>query len=246
MLKRISLLVAVLALTSTSLAFAWGHDEDFAWQDTPTGSTASLRGLSAVNAKTVWASGSLGTVLRTVNRGATWAQVGPPGTDELQFRDIEAFDRNHAVILSIPSPTPTDSRVYVTSDAGAHWQLAFQNDDPNAFYDCMTFFDRRHGLALSDPVNGAFRIIATEDGGHSWRVLDPGHAAGAGGRVRVRGERPVPHILRKSPCLVRHGRRRRSARLPVERPWQELAGELHADAQRSRRGDFRACVPQPG
>jgi photosystem II stability/assembly factor-like uncharacterized protein len=172
-LKRISLVAAVLALALTSVAFAWGHDDDeFAWQDTPTGSTSSLRGLSAVNAKTVWASGSLGTVLRTVDRGQTWAQVGPPGTEALQFRDIEAFDRNHAVILSIPSPTATDSRVYVTSDAGAHWQLAFQNDDPNAFYDCMTFFDRRHGLALSDPVHGAFRIIATEDGGHSWRMLD--------------------------------------------------------------------------
>jgi photosystem II stability/assembly factor-like uncharacterized protein len=172
-LKRISLVAAVLALALTSMAFAWGHDDEFAWQDTPTGSTASLRGLSAVNAKTVWVSGSLGTVLRTVDRGQTWAQVGPPGTEALQFRDIEAFDRNHAVILSIPLPTATDSRVYVTSDAGAHWQLAFQNDEPNAFYDCMTFFDRRHGLALSDPVNGEFRIIATEDGGHSWRVLDP-------------------------------------------------------------------------
>jgi photosystem II stability/assembly factor-like uncharacterized protein len=170
-LRRISLLAAVLALALTSVAFAWGDDE-FAWQDTPTGSTSSLRGLSAVDANTAWGSGSLGTVLRTVDRGQTWAQVGPPGTEALQFRDIEAFDRNNAVILSIPFPTATDSRVYVTSDAGAHWQLAFQNDEPTAFYDCMTFFDRRHGLALSDPVNGEFRIIATEDGGHSWRVLD--------------------------------------------------------------------------
>jgi photosystem II stability/assembly factor-like uncharacterized protein len=165
-LKRISLLAAVLALAMTSMAFAWGHDDDFAWQDTPTGSAARLRGLSAINAKTVWASGSVGTVLRTVDRGKTWAQVGPPGTEALQFRDIEAFDRNHAVILSIGPGS--DSRVYVTSDAGAHWQLTFLNQDPNAFYDCMTFFDRRRGLALSDPVDGRFRIIATDDGGHSW------------------------------------------------------------------------------
>jgi photosystem II stability/assembly factor-like uncharacterized protein len=169
-LKRISLLAAVLALAMTSMAFAWGHDDDFAWQDTPTGSAARLRGLSAINAKTVWASGSVGTVLRTVDRGKTWAQVGPPGTEALQFRDIEAFDRNHAVILSIGPGS--DSRVYVTSDAGAHWQLTFLNQDPNAFYDCMTFFDRRRGLALSDPVDGRFRIIATDDGGHSWRVVD--------------------------------------------------------------------------
>ena len=35
----------------------------------------------------------------------------------------------------------------------------------------MTFFDRKRGLALSDPVDGKFRIIATEDGGRSWRVV---------------------------------------------------------------------------
>jgi hypothetical protein len=34
----------------------------------------------------------------------------------------------------------------------------------------MTFFNARRGLALSDPVGGKFRIIATNDGGHSWHL----------------------------------------------------------------------------
>jgi photosystem II stability/assembly factor-like uncharacterized protein len=168
--KRISLLVAVFALAATSLAFSSGSRDDLAWQLTPTGSAARLRGLSAVSERVAWASGSLGTVLRTTNRGASWQSVGPPGTSTLQFRDIDAFDRRNAVILSIGEGT--DSRVYVTSDGGQTWQLAFQNTDPLAFYDCMTFFDRRHGLALSDPVNGRFRIIATQDGGRSWSVVN--------------------------------------------------------------------------
>lgn len=161
------LLGALIALTGASLALA--APRDYAWQLTPTGSTARLRGLSAVSAEVAWASGSLGTVLRTVDRGATWQNVSPPGVSTLQFRDIEAFDADNAVILSIGEGE--DSRVYVTSDAGAHWTLAFQNHDPLAFYDCMTFFDRKRGLALSDPVGGKFRIIATDDGGRSWRVL---------------------------------------------------------------------------
>jgi photosystem II stability/assembly factor-like uncharacterized protein len=145
---------------------------NLSWHLTPTGSTARLRGLSAVNANLAWASGSAGTVLRTVDRGATWQQVGPPGTDTLQFRDIEAFDADHAIILSIGSGS--DSRIYVTSDAGQHWTLAFMNDDPNAFYDCMTFFDRKRGLALSDPPDGVkFRILSTSDRGQSWHVVDP-------------------------------------------------------------------------
>jgi photosystem II stability/assembly factor-like uncharacterized protein len=125
--------------------------------------------VSAVSAQIAWTSGSLGTVLRTVDGGASWQQVSPPGTSALQFRDVEAFDADHAVILSIGPGS--DSRVYVTSDAGQHWTLTFVNDEPDAFYDCMTFFDSRRGLALSDPVDGRFRIIATDDGGRSWRVV---------------------------------------------------------------------------
>ena len=170
MRKWIALLVAMLALAGTVLVSpSAGGRPGFGWQLTPTGSSARLRGVSAVSANVAWASGSGGTVLRTVNRGATWQQVSPPDTSGLQFRDIEAFDADHAVILSIG--VGGDSRVYVTADAGQHWALGFLNDDPNAFYDCMSFFDRRHGLALSDPVGGQFRIIATNDGGQSWQVV---------------------------------------------------------------------------
>ena len=36
----------------------------------------------------------------------------------------------------------------------------------------MAFYaDGRHGLALSDPVDGKFRILATRDRGRSWSVL---------------------------------------------------------------------------
>jgi photosystem II stability/assembly factor-like uncharacterized protein len=163
--KRFWLLVAFLAVVPASalaaVAVRW-----YAWELTPTGSTARLRGVSAVSAEVAWTSGSAGTVLRTVDGGATWDQVSPPDTEGLQFRDIEAFDAEHAVILSIGSGE--DSRVYVTSDGGRNWSETFVNHDPDAFYDCMTFFDRRRGLALSDPVGGRFRIIATDDGGLTW------------------------------------------------------------------------------
>jgi photosystem II stability/assembly factor-like uncharacterized protein len=53
---------------------------------------ASLRGLCAVSAKVVWASGTRGTFLRTIDGGATW-QVGTvQGAENLDFRDVDAFD----------------------------------------------------------------------------------------------------------------------------------------------------------
>ncbi len=63
------------------------------------------------------------------------------------------------------------SRVLRTEDGGATWTETFRNTDTKAFYDCLAFFDRRHGLAMSDPVDGRFRILSTSDGGRSWKVL---------------------------------------------------------------------------
>jgi photosystem II stability/assembly factor-like uncharacterized protein len=194
--KRISFLVLLLAAVGISTAFGPSGGGSYAWHLTPTGSDARLRGVSAVSATTAWTSGSLGTVLRTVDGGATWQSVGPPGTTGLQFRDIEAFDADHAVILSIGNGG--DSRIYVTSDAGQHWALTFVNDNPDAFY-CMTFFDSRRGLALSDPVDGRFRIIATSDGGQSWQL------AGSAMPAALPGEFA---FAASGQCLVTdHGRR---------------------------------------
>ena len=197
MAKRIALLTALLSLVVTSLAFAGGHD--YGWQLTPTGSTARLRGLSAVSEQTAWASGSVGTVLRTTNKGATWQSVGPPGTASLQFRDIEAFDADTAVIMSI-GDTPDAFRFYRTTNGGRTWTLVYQNTEPTAFYDCMAFWDRHRGLAMSDPINGRFRILATNDGGRSWDIVDadmppalPGEAgfAASGQCITTAGGRDV-------------------------------------------------------
>ncbi|WP_271223098.1 WD40/YVTN/BNR-like repeat-containing protein [Streptosporangium carneum] len=141
------------------------------WELKPTGVTARLRGLSPVNRDVAWASGSLGTVLRTHDGGRSWQNVSPPDSADLQFRDVEAFDARNAVILSIGEGE--SSRVYRTGDGGRTWTQTFRNDDQKAFYDCMAFFDRRHGLAVSDPVDGRFRVLSTDDGGRSWRVLPP-------------------------------------------------------------------------
>jgi photosystem II stability/assembly factor-like uncharacterized protein len=168
-----AVIVVVLAVAATSVAFKPARppgDRAFAWQLTPTGSTARLRGLSVVSSSVVWTSGSMGTVLRTVNGGATWQSVGPPGTSTLQFRDIEAFDANTALILSIGSGT--DSRIYRTTDGGQTWALVFVNQEPTAFYDCMAFFDNHRGLALSDPVDGRFRILSTSNGGRTWQIVN--------------------------------------------------------------------------
>jgi photosystem II stability/assembly factor-like uncharacterized protein len=139
------------------------------WQAQQSGTTASLRGLSAVSDRIAWASGMRGTVLRTIDGGATWQLMTVPGADSLDFRDVEAFDAHRAYVLSIGNGSA--SRIYKTEDGGRTWALQFTNPDTAAFYDCMDLWSAERGLALSDPVQGRFRILGTSDGGATWTEL---------------------------------------------------------------------------
>src|SRR5680860_79305 len=108
---------SIAAPLAAASAMTAREEPELEWRLTPTGSAAQLRGLDAVNHRVAWASGSEGTVLRTLNSGREWDSVGPPGTAALEFRDIEAFGRRRALILSIG--TGDASRIYRTDHGGA-------------------------------------------------------------------------------------------------------------------------------
>ncbi len=143
----------------------------FGWNLLSTGSTDQFRGLAAVDARVAWVSGESGTVLRTTNGGTNWRDVSPPAAAGLALRDIEAWDGQHAVALSIGYGK--HSSIFTTNDGGVTWTRTFTNHNANAFYDCMAFSDDGTGLALSDPVNGHFRLAVSHDRGQSWSLLVP-------------------------------------------------------------------------
>src|SRR5579872_3882258 len=148
-----------------------GLSDAFAqWEQQASGTSAPLRGISAVSAQVAWASGAQGTVLRTLDGGAHWARVGIAGAEQIDFRDIQAFDGQTAFVLGAGSGE--QSRIYKTSDGGKHWTLQFTNHDPRAFYDCFAFWDARHGIALSDAVEGRFLLLTTSDG-QTWKPFAP-------------------------------------------------------------------------
>lgn len=132
--------------------------------------TENLRGLSAVSTSIVWASGTHGTYLRTLDGGKTWVAVQVPGAEALDFRDVEAFSADEAYLLS--AGPGEQSRIYKTSDGGRTWALQFTNAEPRGFYDCMAFWDRTHGIAIGDSIDGKFELITTDDGTH-WNPLNP-------------------------------------------------------------------------
>jgi photosystem II stability/assembly factor-like uncharacterized protein len=136
------------------------------WSPQTSGVTARLRGVSAAGDRTVWASGTGGTILRTADSGATWTRLRIDGADTLDFRDIDALDARSACALSIGNGDA--SRIYCTADAGAHWRLEFTNDDPRAFFDAMAFFPSGAGIAVSDSVDGRFVILTRDRRGGPW------------------------------------------------------------------------------
>jgi hypothetical protein len=129
--------------------------------------TASLRGIHNVGGGVAWASGTNGTVLRTEDGGYLWQTCTiPPGAEKLDFRGIQAFDENTAIVMS--SGKGDLSRLYKTTDGCQTWKLLFTNPDKEGFWDAIQFQSRDLGALLGDPVNSIFVVMLTFDGGLKW------------------------------------------------------------------------------
>lgn len=137
------------------------------WQPLESGVRASFRGLSAVSDQAAWASGSRGTVIRTTDGGDTWENVAISGADTLDFRDIEAFDANTAIVLSAGLPAV----IYKTTDGGQNWEQKYFSMAEGTFYDAMDFWNEQEGIAFGDAIDGRLLILRTFDGGETWEEL---------------------------------------------------------------------------
>ncbi len=141
------------------------------WQKFDVETDASFRGLDVVSENVIWASGTSGTVIRTIDGGKNWNVIKVVGAEKLDFRDIEAFDANTAYVLSIGNGE--DSRIYKTNDGGESWKLQFKNTDAKAFFDSIAFWDAKNGMAQSDPVDGKYVLYRTTDG-ENWTQVSTG------------------------------------------------------------------------
>jgi hypothetical protein len=131
------------------------------------GSKASLRGLSVVNDDVVWVSGSAGSVGRSVDGGATWAWVTVKGFEKTDFRDIEAFDKNTAIIMGIADP----AYILKTTDAGQNWKVVFTDTTKGMFLDAMEFWNEQSGIVIGDPLGDRIFVARTFDAGENWRSI---------------------------------------------------------------------------
>ena len=132
-------------------------------------SNVSIRGLSVVDNKTVWVSGSEGTVGRSADGGNTWKWIKVKGFEKTDFRDIEAFSNKTAVIMGIEAP----AYILRTTDGGENWTTVYENKAKGMFLDAMEFWNEESGIVIGDPINNKFFITRTFDGGKSWQDIPP-------------------------------------------------------------------------
>jgi len=155
--------LSIAALLVSTPAFAQS------WQAQTSGTSAELRGLSVVSSTVAWASGTKGTVLRTVD-GTHWQAMQVADADKIDFRDIQAFDADTAIAMG--AGPGAASRLFRTTDGGAHWTPIATNAYADGFWDGMAFWDRDNGILFGDPVKGRFQVYSTSDGGKTWREVD--------------------------------------------------------------------------
>ncbi len=142
------------------------------WHVQTSGLDTNLRGVSAVyvqNAKgvrtpVVWASGSNGLILKSIDEGKTWKRLHVTGGDALDFRGIVAFNENTAYVMS--SGEGERSRIYKTIDGGMIWTLQYKDTRKELFLDALKCVSEKECVALGDPIGGKFLLLRTKDGEH--------------------------------------------------------------------------------
>jgi photosystem II stability/assembly factor-like uncharacterized protein len=150
---------------------------------------SSFRGLSVVDDKTIWVSGSNGIVGKSTDSGNTWKYLSVKGYEKTDFRDIEAFDENTAIIMGIDCP----ARILKTINGGVTWTIMFEDTSKGMFLDAMEFQNSTSGVVVGDPIDGRGFMAKLSD--NVWKSnslsrrppLDSGEAyfASSGTNIRI-------------------------------------------------------------
>ncbi|MDN3588863.1 oxidoreductase [Pedobacter aquatilis] len=127
----------------------------------------SIRGLSVVDDKIIWTSGSNGTIGKSVDGGYSWEWIIPKGYEKLDFRDIEAFNELEAIVVNAGSP----AYVLKTINGGKTWTETYKNTDTAIFLDGLGVWSKNKAIIFGDPIDNKMQLLKSINGGKSWKNI---------------------------------------------------------------------------
>ena len=125
----------------------------------------SIRAIELMGNSLVFAAnhGIFGTI--ALNTGKVRTNVQPFDSLLPEFRAV-AHTTSDFFMLSTGNP----ALLYKTAEGG-QMQLVYKEEGVGVFYDAMTFWNDKEGIAVGDSVNGCLSILITRDGGTTWTKL---------------------------------------------------------------------------
>ncbi|MEO0065607.1 MAG: hypothetical protein RI983_933 [Bacteroidota bacterium] len=123
----------------------------------------SIRGLSVVSEKIIWVSGSNGMVGKSTDGGKNFQWMQVPGFEKRDFRDIEAYSDQVAIIMGIAEPAV----ILKTKDGGNSWYTVFTDSTKGMFLDAM-HAEGKTIQVVGDPINGKAFFAISHNEGESW------------------------------------------------------------------------------
>lgn len=178
-----------------TLIVQFGFSQELKWETIPLNVKTSIRGMSVVNDSVAWISGSGGNIGRTLNGGMGWTLKQIPGFEKLEFRSLYAFSATSAIVANSGSP----ANILITYDGGLNWRVVYTNDNKEAFFDGIDFWNDKEGIVYGDPIQGKMLMLRTHDGGLHWEeiagrpALEEGEAsfAASGTGIRCLGKKRI-------------------------------------------------------
>jgi len=126
--------------------------------------------VDAVDEKCVWVGAASGRYARTLDGGETWQPGTIKDAGSINILSLCAVNADTAFLAGTPFGS-FDTRIYKTGNGGESWTLQYQNKKSGAFINSIAFWDKDHGLAVSDPINGQYLILKTTNGGVDWSEI---------------------------------------------------------------------------
>ena len=147
-------------------------DAGESWQAIESGVQENLRQIVFADSLTGFIFQGNINCLKTTNGGQSW-NAGPLGGNIPDGTFYDCLFTNPLtgfIFINVYSPTETTGYIYRTNDAGANWDLVYQ--DGTAYSGKFAFFNEQQGMIACMTADYQTKILLTDDAGLTWNLIE--------------------------------------------------------------------------